>query len=70
MKTHEQLASCATREYRRRKAVYPRLIKECQMDIKEAQHELDCMKEIMRALVSVVQNKTDPNLSPVERFER
>ena len=49
-KTPQQLAECAARELKMRQRVYPRLVDGGRMSAADAEHELQCMKEILAVL--------------------
>ena len=50
MKTLIELVKCAERELRLRKSVYPGLIVRGKLKPETAEHELNCMEEILRNL--------------------
>ena len=50
MKTAKELLKCAQRELAMRERVYPRRVAEGKMSQQSADHETDCMAEIVKLL--------------------
>jgi hypothetical protein len=50
MKTPAELLACAKRELAMRKNAYPRWVKKGSLSPQSAEHEIECMQEIVKIL--------------------
>ena len=59
MKTKHELLKSARRELYMRQRVYPRRVNEGRMKREDAQHEIDCMSEIVGMLEESIAGKAE-----------